>query len=166
MTTDVGFLYAMAGVSMSVASIAGLVVAFRRTGTWAALDLYRLRQIVEWGFANASLSLAAFPLASWLGAEASAMRVLGVVALAYLAVNVILLFRRRAALRDAAAAREVVPVTPFVVAVDIAAIMLTTATAILGTMAAWESALIAMALRPMIAFVWVLATLRAEGDAR
>ena len=164
MTTDVGFLYSMAGVSMSIASIAGLVVAFRRTGSWAALDLYRLRQIVEWGFANALLALAAFPLASSLGGETPAMRTLGVIALAYLILNVFLLLRRRAALRDIVPPREVAPITPFVVVVDIAAIMLTTATAILATATAWELSLLALVARPMIAFVWVLGTLRAETD--
>jgi len=149
----------MAGVSMSVASIAGLVVAFRRTGTWAAHDLYRLRQIVEWGFANAVLALSVFPFAGVTGSEAAALRVAGAVALAYLIVNVVLLLRRRGAMRAS------VPVTPYVVLVDVSAIMLTTASAILGTMTAWELALIALVLRPMIAFVWVLSTLRSETDA-
>ena len=156
-------MYAMAGVSMSVASIAGIVVAFRRTGTWAALDLYRLRQIVEWGFANAIFALGAFPLASWLGGEAPAMRALGFIALVYLVLNVLLLFRRRAALRAVTPA-PVVPVTPFVVAIDVAAIMLTTATIILATVTAWQLSLLALVARPMIAFVWVLATLRPEGE--
>ena len=156
MTTDVGFLYAMAGVSMSVASIAGLVVAFRRTGAWAALDLYRLRQIVEWGFANALLALAAFPLASWLGAESAALRTLGVVALAYLTVNVIVLLRRRATLR------ELVRVTPLIVTIDVAAIVVATVTAVLATMSAWELTLLALVARPMTAFLLVLATLRAD----
>jgi len=157
-TTDVGFLYSMTAVSMSVASIAGLVVAFRRTGAWAEHDLYRLRQIVEWGFGNAILALAAFPLVGLVGSETGALRILGLVALAYLFVNLMTLFRRRAHVRAS------VPVTPWVITVDIAAIMLTTSVAILGTMTAWELALLALVLRPMIAFLWVLATLRSEGD--
>ena len=69
MTSDVGFLFAAAAVSMSLASLAGLVIAFRRTGVWAAYDLFRLRQIVEWGFANVVLALVTFPLAGIGGSK-------------------------------------------------------------------------------------------------
>jgi hypothetical protein len=93
------------------------------------------------------------------------MRTLGAVALLYLIVNVFLLLRRRAALRDIPKAQKVVAVTPFVVVIDIAAIMLATATTILGTVTAWQLTLLALVARPMIAFVWVLATLRAEGES-
>ena len=153
MTTDVGFLYAMAGVSMSVASIAGLVVAFRRTGMWAQHDLVRLRQIVEWGFGNAVLALSTFPIVGLVGSEAAGLRIVGAVAVGYLVAMIIISLRRWGT------NRSLVRITPLVVVVDLAAIMLTTSAAILGAMTAWELALLVLLIRPMIVFVWVLATL-------
>jgi hypothetical protein len=43
--------------------------------------------------------------------------------------------------------------------------MLATATMILGSMTAWELTLLGLALRPMLAFVFVLASIGREGDA-
>jgi hypothetical protein len=157
-TTDTGFLFATAAVNMSLASLAGLVIAFRRTGIWAAHDLFRLRQIVEWGFANVLLALLAFPLSSWLGSETSALRAVGVVALLYIAANLLALERRRSG------ARDLIRATPLVIAIDVALIMLATASIILATMTTWELTLLALIARPMLAFLFVLATLGREGD--
>jgi hypothetical protein len=158
-STDVGFLFSVVAVSMSVASLAGLVIAFRRTGVWAAHDLFRLRQIVEWGFANVLLALLGFPLANALGSEATALRAIGVIALAYITVNLLALARRRSQTRG------LIRITPLIVALDVALVMLATATFILGSMAAWELTLIGLVTRPMLAFVFVLTTLGREGDA-
>lgn len=158
MTADVGFFFAVTGASMSLASIAGLVVGFRRTGTWAAHDLYRLRQIVEWGFANAILALAAFPLAGIAG-EGPALRSLGVIALAYLVANVVLLLRRRGTLRS------ILPVRPLAVMTDGVAMILCAATAILGTINAWELTLLVLVVRPMIVFIWVLMSIHSDGES-
>jgi cbb3-type cytochrome oxidase subunit 3 len=157
--TDTGFLFATAAVNMSLASLAGLVIAFRRTGIWAAHDLFRLRQIVEWGFANVLLALLVFPLSSWLASEMSALRAVGAVALLYIAVNLLALERRRRGTRD------LIRVTPLIVGVDVALVMLATATIILATMTAWELTLLALIARPMLAFLFVLATLGREGGA-
>lgn len=48
---------------------------------------------------------------------------------------------------------------------DIALVMLATATMILGTMAAFELALLLLVARPMLAFITVLATLGREDAA-
>ena len=151
-----GVLFSIVAVNMSLASLAGLVIAFRRTGAWAMYDIYRLRQIVEWGFSGVLLALAGFPLASWLGGEAAAIRLLGAIALAYLTLNLLLLTRRRAAVRD------VVRLTPLVATIDLSAIAFATATLILATMTAWQLALLALTARPMIAFLMVLSTLGRE----
>jgi len=141
---------------MSLASLAGLVVAFRRSGSWAAYDLYRLRQIVEFGFANILVALALIPLVPILGAE-TAVRLVAAVAMVVFVAHVIVLVRRR---------HETSPTIRLplaVVLVDIPAIMLLTAALVLGTVAAWELALLALLARPMLAFLLVLATLRGDG---
>jgi hypothetical protein len=158
-STDVGFLFSAVAVSMSLASLAGLVIAFRRTGAWAAYDLFRLRQIVEWGFANVLLALIAFPLAAVSASETAALRVVGAVTLLYVTANLLALMRRRRA------APIAVPITPLIVGLDVALVMLATATMILGTMAAFELALLSLVARPMLAFITVLATLGREDAA-
>ena len=159
MIAEGAFLFSIAAVSMSLASLAGLVIAFRRAGMWAAYDVYRLRQIVEWGFANVILALLAFPLAGALGSETDALRAIGAVTLAYVVANVLVLERRRGA------TPSLVRLTPLIAAIDIALVMLATATAILATMSVWEIALLLLVARPMVAFLYVLATLGREDAA-
>jgi len=65
------FFFSAAAIGMSLASLAGLVVAFRRGDAWLTHDLYRLRQIVEFGFAAALLALFVIPLAGSIGAGAA-----------------------------------------------------------------------------------------------
>jgi hypothetical protein len=154
---EAGFFFAIAAVSMSLASLAGLVVAFRRSGAWAAYDLYRLRQIVEFGFANVLLALGLIPLAAIVGDVESAVRLIASVAMVVFVSHVIVLVRRR---------NQTSPSVrlPFaVVLVDVAAVTLTAAAVILGTVPAWESALLGLLARPMLAFLLVLATLRGDG---
>ena len=157
MIAEAGFLFAVAAVSMSLASLAGLVVAFRRSGSWAAYDLYRLRQIVEFGFANVLFALALIPLAAILGAVEPAVRSAAAVAMVVFVAHVVVLVRRR---------RETSPSIPLpfvVILVDVVVVMLLTAAIVLGTVPAWESALLALLARPMLAFLLVLATLRGDG---
>lgn len=161
MSTDVGFLFAIGAVSMSLSSLAGLVIAFRRSGTWAVYDFFRLRQIVEWGFANVILALLGFPLAGWLASEHNALRVLALLAFVYVVVNLLVLKSRIDRMPRPIAIRY----TPLIIALDIAIVMACTATAILATMPPWELVLLLLVLRPMLAFVLVLATLGQEQSA-
>ena len=156
MIAESPFLFAVAAVSMSLASLAGLVVAFRRTGSWAGYDLYRLRQIVEFGFANALLALALIPLVPILGSVESAVRIIASIALAVFAVHVIVLLRRRRQTSPAIG----LPWAVFLV--DLLLVGLTAAAIVIATLPAWEVALLALLARPMVAFLLVLATLRPE----
>jgi len=157
-TTDVGFLFSIVAVSMSLSSLAGLVIAFRRTGTWAAYDVFRLRQIVEWGFGNVLLALVLFPLAGAFGAEATAVRVLGAIALVYIIANLFVLKYRI----DHMPQRIAVQYSPVVIVLDLALIVLSAVTAMLASSVALESLLLGLVGRPMLAFVFVLATLGRE----
>lgn len=175
MIADIAFLYSMAGVSMSLASLAGLVIAFRRTGVWGAHDVYRLRQIVEWGFANVLLALLAIPAAATLGSETSALRLMGALTLVYVTVNILVLLRRVRTIEretqraigltsQTAPLRNLTRVRPLVVGIGIALVMLATATIVLASMAAWELTLLVLVARPMTAFVYVLASIGREGE--
>jgi hypothetical protein len=157
MIAEAGFLFAVAAVSMSLASLAGLVVAFRRSGAWALYDLYRLRQIVEFGFANVLLALALIPLVGIVGSVEGAVRVVAAIALAYFIGHMFVMLRRWRAIEPS----EGVPTV--VVALDFLVIVLMTTTIVLGAVTAWESVLILLIARPMIAFLLVLATLRGDG---
>ncbi|MDQ2952464.1 MAG: hypothetical protein M3R54_09405 [Chloroflexota bacterium] len=161
MTTDVGYLFAIAAVSMSLSSLAGLVIAFRRSGTWAVYDLFRLRQIVGYGFANVILALFAFPLAGLLGSERDALRLIAAITFVYVVVNLLVLKNRVDRLGRPAAIRY----SPLIIVIDIAIVIVCTATMILGTMPTWELLLLLLVTRPMLAFALVLATLGQEGDA-
>jgi len=158
MTTDPGFLFSIVAVSMSLSSLAGLVIAFRRTGVWGAYDIFRLRQIVEWGFGNALLALSLFPLAGALGSEVAALRALGAIALASVIANLFVLKYRI----DNMSQRIAVSYSPVVIVLDLSLIVLSTATAVLGSATAVEWLLLMLVMRPMFAFVLVLATLGRE----
>jgi hypothetical protein len=151
---EAGFLFAVTAVNMSLASLAGLVVAFRRGGAWAAYDLYRLRQIVEFGFANALFALALVPLSASVGSVESAVRVVALAAFVYFVVDVLVLVRRW---------RGVSGEFPLlVIALDLALIFGLVTAVVLGTVAAWEWVLLALTARPMAAFLLVLSTLRSD----
>lgn len=157
MIPEAGFLFAVAAVSMSLASLAGLVVAFRRSGTWAGHDLYRLRQIVEFGFANALFALSLIPLVAVVGSVENSVRIVATTALAVLVAHAVVLLRRQ---------RQTSPVMGLqlpVFLVDLVALALSTAAIVVASIPAWEAALLALLARPMLAFLLVLSTLRAEG---
>ena len=155
MIAEAGFFFALAAVNISLASLAGLVVAFRRAGAWAAYDLYRLRQIVEFGFANAILSLALIPLTMTVGSTENAARIIAGAAFVYFVVDVLVLMRRwRSVSFDLPA---------LVIVVDTALVLLLVAAIVLAVVAAWMWVLLAFTARPMVAFLLVLSTLRSEG---
>jgi hypothetical protein len=151
------FLFAVAAVSMSLASLAGLVVGFRRSGSWAAHDTYRLRQIVEFGFANALLALALIPLVPTVGSADVAVRFIAGVALAYFGIGSVVLLRRWRALSLTGFPRGIV-------AFDLVLLALLLNAIVTPNVTAWEWALLAFVARPMLAFLLVLATLRPESD--
>jgi hypothetical protein len=95
---EAGFLFSIAGLSASFAGLAGLVMAFRRGGDARPMDTYRLRQMVEFSFANIILVAAVVPLAGLVGSGPDAARVSSAIIAAYtLASNVVAARRTRQA---------------------------------------------------------------------
>jgi hypothetical protein len=144
------FFFSAAAIGMSLASLAGLVVAFRRGDAWVTHDLYRLRQIVEFGFSAALLALVVIPLAATVGGAAA--RVAAVAAFVYLIGSFLVLTRRRHI--------AAVPISWAVIVVDALAIAVATTAVIAGDLTAYQWTLLALLARPMVAFLLFLSTLQ------
>jgi hypothetical protein len=145
------FFFSAAAIGMSLASLAGLVVAFRRGEAWVTHDLYRLRQIVEFGFSAALLALFVIPLAGTIGAGAAG-RIAAVAAFAYLIGSFLVLTRRRHV--------AAIPISAPVIVVDGIAVAIATAAIIAGDLTAYQWTLLALLARPMVAFLLFLSTLQ------
>jgi hypothetical protein len=148
------FLFSIAGLSASLAGLAGLVAALRRAEGLHGRDLFRLREIVEFSFANVLLAIGVVPLALTLGSVSDAVRVVAVVAVAYLLVGTLVLIRRQRRFGLAPTVAWYVTAS----AVNLAVLGTGVAAIALGAIAAYEGLLVGMLARPMLAFLLVLAS--------
>jgi uncharacterized YccA/Bax inhibitor family protein len=71
------FAFSIAALSVTLAGFAGLVVAFRRGAEWNPMDVFRLREIGEFGLGNALLALLLIPLSTTTGDVETALRTCG-----------------------------------------------------------------------------------------
>jgi hypothetical protein len=151
---DPSFLFAIAGISGSLAGLAGLVAGLRRGADVRAMDLYRLREIVEFAFANVLLALSTIPLALIVGGASDALRIGAIAALVYSIVHVAVLWRR--------SRRDALPNSRAwflgAVSLDLGILATVIATVVSGSMGAYEALLLVLLLRPMYAFLLVLAS--------
>ncbi len=159
MIVETPFLLSIAALSASLAGLAGLVAALRRGEGLSATDRFRLHQIVEFCFANIILAVSIIPLASITGSTETSLRIGGAVAFAYVILNGLILLRRlrRAEIplsRGALAA---------VLAINIAVLVTSAAAALTGAAGAYEALLVALLIRPMLAFLFVLSSFESEG---
>ena len=141
------FLYSVAGLSITLAGFAGLVVSFRHGSQWTAIDTYQARQMPEVGLATALIAIMTLPLVDLVG-TASALRLLGILAVCLTVIhNVTLFLRRRAGHINRGA--PVVFMDTFVAGAALAAGVFTIA---LGTVVAFEWLLAFMLARAVVAF--------------
>ena len=152
-TTDAPFVFSIAGISASLAALAGLVAGLRRGQGLSGLDLFRLREIVEFAFVNVLLALAIIPLATMAGLELT-IWVAGVVTFSYLILYGLFLDRRRRQTGIATYRSWLV----LVLAVVIPALAFAAIAAATGTVWALEIMLLFLLARPMAAFLLVLST--------
>ena len=146
------FFFSIAALSASLAGLAGLVAGLRRGSDIPARDLFRLRQIVEFAFANVLLALVVIPLTAWLGSIADAVRIAAALSLAYLAAIMVLLARRVRRLHLPRSHAWYVAA----VGINLVAIAAALATIASGSQPAFETLMITLLARPMIAFLLVL----------
>jgi hypothetical protein len=157
MIPELPFLLSVAALSLSLAGLAGLVAGLRRSDGLRPIDMFRLREIVEFAFANALVALSIVPITTIAGSVEAAVRIVAAGALVYLIAVTGILFRR---LRQADIA-----MTTWVRiagALDIAILVGAVAAVATGSMAAMEVLLLLFLARPMVAFLFVLASFDAD----
>jgi hypothetical protein len=154
MVPDLPFLLSIAGLSASLAGLAGLVAGLRRADGLRPIDRFRLREIVEFAFATALLAMSSVPIANLVGSVETAVRIVAAATVAYLLAIMVVLFRR---LRHA----DIAMTTWVRIAGGLDVAILVPALAAIGTGSlAWLQAMLLLLLvRPMIAFLFVLASL-------
>lgn len=161
MIAEAPFFFSVAALSASLAGLAGLVAGLRRGSDIPAHDLFRLRQIVEFAFANVLLALVVIPLAAWLGSVGDAVSIAAALSLAYLAVIMFLLGRR---VRRLHLPRSRAWYTA-AIGINVLAIVAAVATIAAGSVPAFEALMITLLARPMIAFLLVLQSFEGSSGA-
>lgn len=156
MLTEAPYFLVIATLSLTLAGFAGLVAALHRAAP-TRLDVFRLREIVEYGFTNALLALAAIPLTSGLG-EGPSVRALSVLTIAALAADGMLLLRRARAIPELRRRGAVLPAAVLSAAILGAALV----GAVSGAILALESTLLLNLGRPMLVFTFVLRSIDQE----
>jgi hypothetical protein len=147
-----GFLFSIAGLSVTLVGFSGLVAALRRDTPQTALQGYRVRQIPEMALISALVALITLPLSDSVSDHAVALRVAAFVALALTVGHVLVLLYRVRRTRlgisglDWAAASVV----------DTLIIVLAVAVLISGTAGSFEWLLVTLVARPAVAFVMAL----------
>jgi hypothetical protein len=158
MIPEAPVLFSIAGISASMAGLAGLVAGLRRGADVRPMDLFRLREIVEFAFANVLLALSTIPIALAIGTEADGYRIVAAGAIAYLLVHIGVLYGR--------SRRNALPTSRGwvigAVAVNVAVLLLGIATVATGSLGAFEGLLLALLARPMLAFLLVLASFETQ----
>ena len=162
MTADLPFLLSVAALSASLAGLAGLVAALRRGEGLSANDRFRLHEIVEFCFANIILAIGIIPLTTITGSTETALRIGGGVALAYTLINIVVLSRRARTMSIQLTWGWVT----IVLALNIAAIVASTAAMLTGALGAYQALLLVLLIRPMAAFLFVLSSFEAGGETR
>jgi hypothetical protein len=154
------FFLSMAGLSGSFAGLAGLVAGLRRGTGLASVEAFRLRQIVEFSFANVLIATSVIPFGQLTGDPTTMARTLGSVSLGYLVMSVVFLLRRARNLSVWLVGRQ----RPAVGAIVVVSIGLAIASVASGDIAMLEFLLIALLVRPMTVFLFVLGALHDPPD--
>lgn len=147
-----GFLFSIAGLSLSLAGFAGLVAAFKRGAPLRPIDAFRLRELPEMALATTFLAVLSMPLADAIGSASIAIQVASGLAILFTAAHVLRLVARvRDMGIDQGSGRNVLVTGANFLIFGAGAISLS-----LGSAAAYEWLLLFMLARPMLAFVLVL----------
>jgi hypothetical protein len=155
MIPEAPFLFSIAGLSASLAGLAGLVAALRRGTELRAIDAFRLREIVEFAFANVLFCVAVVPLAQTLpGGTADVVRVAAGLSILYGVSSTVVLGLRNRRARIG----WTVGWTAAAAGLLIASVLTALAAIATGSIATYEGLLVLMLARPMLAFLLVLAS--------
>ena len=83
MIPDAGFVFAVASLNASLAGLGGLLIGLRRGDGVRPLDTLRLRQVVEFAFANLLLAISIQPFVVLVGPQ-QGFRMCGALALVFI----------------------------------------------------------------------------------
>ena len=149
---QLGFLFSIAGVSVTLSGFSGLVAAFRRGDQLRPVDAYRLRQIPEMGLATALVVLVTLPLADTTGSGATTIQIAGALALVLTILHIVALSARghRYQFGQPTAGKVAAGVIRLAIGVTSGACIA------LGASSAYEWLLVFLLARPMLAFALVL----------
>jgi hypothetical protein len=152
---ELAFAMSVASLSGGLAGLAGLVAGLRRGAAAQPLDSLRLREIVEFAFANILLALSVQPLAIIFGSLEAALRVAGAIAFVYVLLQAVVLRRRTQ--RPGLEFRG----SWAIVAIGLrsTAMVLSVLIVLTGSIALFDLLLIVLLARPMAAFLLVLASM-------
>ena len=141
-----------------MAGLAGLVAGLRRGSEVRPLDAFRLRQIVEFCFANILLAISLLPLTTLMPTPAAAVRLVAAAAFVYVLLTIIVLVQRTE--------REGIPMTRgwTIGAAALSGTSLLASFAALsdGSLPWLQVTLILVLARPMFAFLLVLSSFNRE----
>jgi hypothetical protein len=154
---DAAFLLSVAGLNASFAGLGGLLVGLRRGPALQPLEALRLRQVVEFAFANLLLAVSVQPAVAVFGPD-DGYRLSAGLTLAYLAVALLLLRQR--------VARVGISWGPWwaasAIGLTISGMTLAVITLARPSPALYELLMISMLARPMSALLLVLGTVDSE----
>jgi hypothetical protein len=151
MIPDAGFVFSIAGLNASFAGLGGLLIGLRRGADAQPLDNLRLRQVVEFAFANLLLAISVQPFVVLLGPDGG-FRLAGVLALVAI-VGALPVLQRRVARVGISWGRWW---AASAIALTAIGAVLAAATVIAPTAGTYELLMIVMLARPMVTFLLVL----------
>lgn len=151
MIPEAPFLFSVAALNASFAGLGGLLLGLRHGPELRPLDTLRLRQVVEFAFANLLVAISVQPIVALVGAAAG-FRIAGGLSLGCIVLALPILHRRVARVgiswgRSWAASA---------IGLSAAGAALSLATVIAPSAGLYELLLVAMLARPMVVFVLVL----------
>jgi hypothetical protein len=151
MIPDAGFVFSIAGLNASFAGLGGLLIGLRRGAETRPLDTLRLRQVVEFAFANLLLAISVQPFVVLLGPDGG-FRLSGALALASIVAALPILQRR--------VARVGIAWGPWwaasAIALTAVGAVLAAAVVIAPAAGTYELLMVVMLARPMVTFLLVL----------
>ena len=151
MIPDAAFVFSVAGLNASFAGLGGLLIGLRRGDDVRPLDTLRLRQVVEFAFANLLLAISVQPLVVLFGPD-DGFRLSGALALVFI-VGALPILQRRVA-------RVGIPWGRWwaasAIALTTTGAVLAAATVIAPAAGTYELLMIVMLARPMVTFLLVL----------